>query len=364
MCAERLHFQPGQMDYNAMLAAEHVGRYLFAAPHCAGKRVLDVACGEGYGAFMLARCGAAEVVGVDIAEDAIAVARQRFARDGVEFLVGDALDLPGLLGGRPPFDVIVSFETIEHVPDPRRFLEGIRRVLAPGGVILVSCPNDGLEAERGITNPFHARTYTLAEFQEMTSGVLGPPARWYLGTPLQGIIIAEASSWTLHNDSRDLSLLVDALEAASGHLLPAQPDMRVTPETCTFYLGVWGTAGDAVHVAAPISRKALLEPWWALEWFKAERARDAEALQRAKQHVAFLEEQIRELRRASVAERRRLASQGEAMARLREIESSRGYRLLQRYYALTGSPGIGPVIRGMRSAAKWLIRRRYPGLRT
>ena len=160
VCAERLHFGPGQMDYNAVLAAEHVSRYAFAAPLCAGKRVLDVACGEGYGAFMLAGQGATEVIGVDIAEEAISAARDRFACGCVEFLVGDALDLPDLLGKRAPFDVVVSFETVEHVSDPHRFLNGIRRVLAPGGVILVSCPNDALETARGVTNQFHVRTHT------------------------------------------------------------------------------------------------------------------------------------------------------------------------------------------------------------
>src|SRR5450759_894493 len=114
VCAERLNFQPGVMDYHAMLAAEHASRYVFAAPLCIGKRVLDVACGEGYGAFMLARQGATEVIGVDISDEAIAIARHRFARDDVQFLIGDVLDLPALLGEQPPFDVIVSFETIEH----------------------------------------------------------------------------------------------------------------------------------------------------------------------------------------------------------------------------------------------------------
>jgi len=374
---ERLHFRPGEMDYHAVQAAEHVSRYSFAAPLCTGKRVLDVACGEGYGAFILARQGAAEVVGVDVAEDAIAIARHLFARDGVEFIAGDAVDLSAILGNRPLFDVIVSFETIEHVSEPRRFLEGIRRTLAPGGTIVLSCPNDALQTARGIANPFHLRTYTLGEFQELTTGVLGTAARWYLATPLQGIVIAEASSSLLSNDSRDLSLLLDFREASPSHLLPAQTNCRVTPENCTFYLGIWGCSGNAVHVAAPMSAQAYLEPWWALEQFKermedfkervafleeqigelrrasmAEKARLLNA-QSLKERVAFLEEQIADLRRASMVEKARIIPQqvSQAILRLREIESSRGHRLLRCYYALAGSPTTGPVIQLLRRIA-------------
>ena len=71
MTVERLHLAPGAMDYNSMLAAEHVVRYAFAAALCRGRRVLDVACGEGYGSAMLAAAGAAQVVGVDISQEAV-----------------------------------------------------------------------------------------------------------------------------------------------------------------------------------------------------------------------------------------------------------------------------------------------------
>jgi ubiquinone/menaquinone biosynthesis C-methylase UbiE len=367
---ESLHFRHGQIDCidycNDVRAMEHLCRYVFAAPLCVGKRVLNVACGEGYGAFILARHGATEVVGVDIAEEAIAVAQKRFARDGVEFLVGDAVDLSGTLGNRAPFDVVISFETIEHVSDPRRFLDGVRRMLTPYGVIVLSCSNDALN-NTGNASQHDLKTYTLTDFQELTTDVLGTAARWYLGTPLQGVVIAEASSSRRHDDSRDPSLLADSLKTSSGHVLPAQ----VTPESCAFYVGIWGSPGDAVHVAVPVSRQACLEPWWALELFK--------------ERVAFLEEQIGDLRRASIAERTRLSTQSlkervaslegqiaefervsavekdrleeahQSIAHLREIESSRGYRLLQRYYVLAGAPITGPMIQLMRRVARSVL---------
>jgi ubiquinone/menaquinone biosynthesis C-methylase UbiE len=325
------------MDYDAVLATEHVGRYTFAAPLCSGKRVLDVACGEGYGAFMLAKRGAAEVVGVDISEEAIGVAQQRFARDGIQFLAGDATDLSAVLRNRAPFDVVVSFETIEHVSDPRRFLDGVAAVLAPGGIVLLSCPNDAPESARGIINEFHLKTYTLAEFQRVTTSVLGVATGWYLGTPLLGTIVAEASSSLLVNESSDLSLLVDCQEEIpSSHLLPAQPNLRVTPDNCTFYLGIWGASGKTAQVAAaPMSKQSFLQPWLALE-------------------------QIGELRRCKQETERTLVRLREeterALARLREIESSRGYWLLLRYYALAGAPVTGFLIQLLRKGAKHVLR--------
>jgi 2-polyprenyl-3-methyl-5-hydroxy-6-metoxy-1,4-benzoquinol methylase len=370
--AEPLHFRHRQMDYmdysHAVLAAEHVGRYAFAAPLCAGKRVLIVARGEGYGAFILARHGAAEVVSVDIAEEGISVGQKRFARDGVEFLVGDALDLSRILGNRTPFDIVISFETIGHVSDPRRFLDGLRRMLTPGGVIVLSCPNDAPESTRGDTSQLNLRTYTLADFQQLTTDVLGPAARWYLGTPLQGVVIAEPSSSLLH---RDPSLLAVSLETSPGHVLGTQSNLRAMPESCAFYVGIWGSSGNAVHVVVPTSRHACLEPWWALKLFK--------------ERVAFLEEQIGELRRASMVEKTRLSIQSlkervaslvaslegqiaesvlaktqleeayQTIAHLRQIESSRGYWLLQRYYVLAGAPITGPVIQLVRRVARSVL---------
>src|SRR5690242_5479118 len=89
--AERISFTPGAMPYNAMLAAEHMARYVLAQPLCAGKRVLDIACGEGYGTSFLKSSGAASVVGIDISEEAIAAANARFGQAGVTFAAGDAL---------------------------------------------------------------------------------------------------------------------------------------------------------------------------------------------------------------------------------------------------------------------------------
>src|SRR5262249_48518815 len=95
--------------------ADHMARYLFAGQFVAGKRVLDVGTGMGYGAAMLLSAGASSVTAFDIDETTVGQARQRFGCEGIEFCVGNSETFDSTLSG---FDVIVSFENIEHIPQP------------------------------------------------------------------------------------------------------------------------------------------------------------------------------------------------------------------------------------------------------
>jgi ubiquinone/menaquinone biosynthesis C-methylase UbiE len=140
---------PGEIAY------EHCHRYAFARRFVAGRRVLDAACGEGYGAALLAGA-AASVVGVDIAPQVVADARVRYAQiPNLRFTAASVTALPL---ADASVDAVVSFETIEHVgaDDQRRMLEEFARVLAPDGVLILSSPNRPEYSEaRGYANPFH-----------------------------------------------------------------------------------------------------------------------------------------------------------------------------------------------------------------
>ncbi len=144
------------------IVALHLKRYEFACPFCAGKEVLDAGCGVGYGSAFLAE-QAARVVGVDRDADAIAYARARYARPNVEFAQGDLLELE--LGDNS-FDAVCSFETIEHVPDPGRLLDELRRVLRRGGVCILSTPQADETTARP-ANPFHAVELSRADFEAL-----------------------------------------------------------------------------------------------------------------------------------------------------------------------------------------------------
>ncbi|MGH2906240.1 MAG: methyltransferase domain-containing protein [Solirubrobacterales bacterium] len=152
--AER--FDPARMR-GELIEAEHLARYRFAAQAAPGKRVLDAGCGWGYGANMLAAAGAQSVVGVEIAET-IVEAAAAIAVDGVEIRRGDVTKLDF---AENSFDLIVCFEVIEHVEKRGEVLAEFARVLAPGGLLLISSPNRDVYGDR---NPFHVFEYTAEEF--------------------------------------------------------------------------------------------------------------------------------------------------------------------------------------------------------
>jgi 2-polyprenyl-3-methyl-5-hydroxy-6-metoxy-1,4-benzoquinol methylase len=138
---------------------EHVYRYAFASRFVSGKRVLDIACGEGYGAAALAKAGAAQVIGVDVSECACLHAHQKY---GLDTRVGTAERIPL---PNNSVDVVVSFETIEHVPNPNRLLDECARVLVTGGRLIISTPNKGTYTwPGGAQNPHHISELTEEEF--------------------------------------------------------------------------------------------------------------------------------------------------------------------------------------------------------
>ncbi len=118
----------GQIEF------EHFHRYRFARDFCHNLDVLDVTCGDGYGSAILAGV-ALSVVGVDVDEGAIAHARETYDLKNLRFLRGNATDLPL---ENASVDVVVSFETIEHIREHAQFVAEIRRVLRPGGWLIVS----------------------------------------------------------------------------------------------------------------------------------------------------------------------------------------------------------------------------------
>lgn len=147
---------------------DHRARYEFATRYVGGARVLDAACGTGYGARMLRDAGATCVTGVDIGETQVAYAEATFAGDGVDFIVGDVVSC----GNAGTFDVVVSFETIEHVQDYEAVLANFSRVLKPGGIAVISSPNRVVTSPRARTlegrpsNQFHVREFVAGELAE------------------------------------------------------------------------------------------------------------------------------------------------------------------------------------------------------
>jgi SAM-dependent methyltransferase len=152
-------------DEPAGIVALHLKRYLFARAYCSGEVVLDAACGAGYGSAELGRV-AAHVVGVDMADEAISYARSHYGSETVEFAT---MDVSALQLEDASFDVVVSFETIEHLDDRDAFLDEVSRVLRPSGTFIVSTPHVPRTTERP-ENPFHRIEYSRDDFVQLLSG--------------------------------------------------------------------------------------------------------------------------------------------------------------------------------------------------
>ncbi len=141
----------------------HLVVYEWIAARVGGRRVVDMACGEGYGSDLLAT-SAASVVGVDANPEAHEHARLRYVRPNLRF----ERDLVETF--TEPCDAVVFLQTIEHVEDPGAILDHFRSMLAPGGVAYVSTPNLLTLAPPGAEkseNPWHLKEYRAAEFGEL-----------------------------------------------------------------------------------------------------------------------------------------------------------------------------------------------------
>jgi len=203
------------------IAYEHWHRYALARPLAAGRRVLDAACGEGYGSALVAAAGAREVLGLDLGAEAVAHARARYGgRPGLRFEQADATALDALPDAS--FDLVLSFETLEHVEAQERLLDGFARLLAPGGLLLVSTPDRRTYTDlTGEVNPHHVRELYRDEFESL----LAPrfPAVRLFGQKLlfQSVLWDLAGGGSAHASTATADGLVDGLGYAPMYYLAA-----------------------------------------------------------------------------------------------------------------------------------------------
>jgi SAM-dependent methyltransferase len=149
----------------------HLAVYEWIGARVIGKRVIDMASGEGYGSEVLSR-GAESVLGVDANPDAYEHARLRYRRQNLTFERG----LVETHGEPGSFDAVVFLQTIEHVQDPAAVLRHFQSLLAPGGVAYLSTPNLLTLAPAGAeksSNPWHIKEYRAAEFESLCRSVFG-----------------------------------------------------------------------------------------------------------------------------------------------------------------------------------------------
>jgi len=159
------------IEQDAAIVTEHLHRYLFALNYCIGQEVLDLACGEGYGSQILAE-KALNVTGIDIDPEIILYATKKYRAGNLRFLEGNAESLPVT---DQSVDVVVSFETLEHVPSQDGMLAEIKRVLKPGGLLIISTPDRKFYSEEtGHHNPFHLKELFPDEFRSLLEKYFHP----------------------------------------------------------------------------------------------------------------------------------------------------------------------------------------------
>ncbi|MGH2848007.1 MAG: class I SAM-dependent methyltransferase [Thermoleophilaceae bacterium] len=153
------------VNAHTLIACEHMHRYRFAAQLCAGLRVLDLACGTGYGSAIL-RETASGVHGVDLDAGTVDTARVTIGSEhDVTFEAADAAEC--LRRELSDFDAIVCFEGLEHLPDPADALQSLRRHAAGGRKLILSVPNSRGLGER---NEFHATDFGYDEVRSSLEG--------------------------------------------------------------------------------------------------------------------------------------------------------------------------------------------------
>ncbi len=144
--------------------AEHLHRYKLAEMFCVNKTVLDIACGEGYGTNLLSNF-AEKIAGVDIDNQTIVEAKSKYTSKNIEFAQGDTSNIPF---PDSAFDVVVSFETIEHHDKHDEMIKEIKRVLKPDGVFIISTPDKHVYTDlKGVVNKFHVKELYKKEFVDL-----------------------------------------------------------------------------------------------------------------------------------------------------------------------------------------------------
>jgi len=156
---------PDTKEWDAYYA-NHIYRYEFAAKKINNpKRVLDAACGVGYGSKFLCEKLNAPVLGVDIDENSLSIARDRFKEVNVQFQKEDCEKLENVDG---VFTHVISFETFEHLKYPEKFLEGAYILLELGGQLILSTPNASVTSPNRVVNwKFHEKEYLASEIIDM-----------------------------------------------------------------------------------------------------------------------------------------------------------------------------------------------------
>jgi len=211
---------------------EHVARYNFASKYIESKKVLDIACGSGYGSEILLEKGAKYVIGCDISEEAINYGKKHYQKENMEFITNDIKKLDF---SDEEFDCIVSFETLEHVKDQEKVMTELKRVLKKGGTLIISTPNlESRDNEEEEANSFHEKELTVKEFKKIVEKFfpkfelfsqrlitnIGAGKKFFRNMVLKGVKLDTKKTYTKIFPQKFYSSIYNAIDNTDGNYQP------------------------------------------------------------------------------------------------------------------------------------------------
>jgi 2-polyprenyl-3-methyl-5-hydroxy-6-metoxy-1,4-benzoquinol methylase len=229
---------------------DHMVRYAFTSNFVKGKKVLDITCGSGYGSQFMALQGADKVVGVDCDANSIEQARKYYQHPNVSYIQSDAHNVSELEDAS--FDIIISFETIEHLQFPREFLLELRRLLKSDGQLIISCPNDYRSSPW--ISQYHIHKFRFTEFRDIILNIFGEASFLLQYNTITSSLI-KPTVFKEHN-SRFQNYVSPVHKDFWGN---QYLDSILTVENALGYLALVGVAADQIVHHSSISHSAFQE---------------------------------------------------------------------------------------------------------
>jgi SAM-dependent methyltransferase len=313
-------------------AYEHWHRYAYATQFVSGKTILDLASGEGYGSASLATT-ARRVIALDIDENAVKHARRKYRSVNLHFIAGSILEMPLFRIG---FDVIVCFEAIEHISDPEKLLTGVKQLLVPGGLFLVSTPNKPEYKKTEPSNPFHVKELDFEEFHKML-------ARHFKRTQFLGQrVYCNSSLWPMPPGTSGM-ISEYLLDRNEDEFVLAGADKRVP----LYFVGIASDAEDLPNITGAVlvdSSNSLLK--------EAARIQDETAadVQSLKEAIAWRESQLRQMQESIHEQEQALAWREDQLKQTQESIHEREQALAWKDTQLRQTQ---ETIRGQEQALAW-----------
>ncbi|PYR98197.1 MAG: glycosyl transferase family 2 [Acidobacteria bacterium] len=295
----------------AEIGYEHLHRYAFATQFVRNKRVLDLASGEGYGSNLLAKT-AKQVVGVDIDEQTVRHARNKYIKANLEFKIGSILDVP--IKGDVVFDVIVCFEALEHVDDHHKLLSEAKKHLTPNGIFLVSTPNKTLYTdEPHFNNPFHVHELYFDEFKVLLENYFRHVK--FLGQRIH----CTSNMWPIFPEKQTHSTEF-VIERTPQEFVFAQPEKRAAIYLVAVASNAAKLIGGHLSFLVDISNDLVRQRDGIIEKVTAER-------NNLQARMSALEDQSTNLQSTLEAHQRLLAQKQEQISKLNELLKQKEQRL-------------------------------------